>query len=172
MKKTTAITLFCIAMLVFSKLLPAKNNSPLMYDSPINIHADNQKLDLSNGSVTFSGNVEITQNNIHLIADKVIISDMQKKKTQRIIAFGSPAKFHQSIHQNKTMQGYANKLIYDVKKNDIMLIGNVKLIHNDNTIRSQIIRYNIKDQQVSADSYLRSRVRTTIIPNQLSELKK
>lgn len=174
MKKTPAITLFCIAMLIFTRPMVAKNknNTPLINNRPVNIHADNQKLDLSNGTVIFSGNVKITQDNIHLTADNVIINDMQKKKTQRIIALGSPAKFHQCIHQNKTVEGYANKLIYDVKENNMIFIGNVKLIHNDNTIRSQIVRYNIADQQISADSYLRSRVRTTIIPNQLSELKK
>lgn len=172
MKKTPAITLFCLAMLIFTKPLAAKNHSSSLNNNPVNVNADTQKLDLSNGSVTFSGNVEITQDNIHLTADKVIMDGTQEKRNQRITALGSPAKFHQFIHQNKTVEGYANKLIYDVKESNIILTGNVKLIHNNNTIRSQIIRYNVAEQQISADSYPHSRVRTTIIPNQLSELKK
>lgn len=150
----------------------AQETTSSLSTHPINIDADSQHIDIAKDTSVFTGNVVIVQDTLRLKADKVIINNMQNKKMQRIIAIGSPVTFQQILGQQKKVDGYADKLVYDVSDYDVILMGNAYLTHGDNTIRSQIVRYNMIEHRVSANSNQKNRVKTTIVPSQLSELKR
>lgn len=171
MKKNALLSLLFVICTTFSGSTWPKIVASEINRKPINIDSDYQKIDIPNDTMTFIGNVVIIQDTLHLRADKVIVNRMKSTENKRIIAIGSPAIFQQKLGKNKKVDGSANKLVYDVKENKVTLMGKASLTHGDNTIHSQIVRYNIADQQIIANSNPSERVKTTLVPEQLSELK-
>ena len=65
----------------------------LVNNKPITIDANNQQIDIDKNIITFSGNVQITQDGLTILADKVIVTDMQDSTKQKITAYGNPVNF-------------------------------------------------------------------------------
>lgn len=145
-------------------------SGPVVNNKPVTIDADQQEIDIEKNMITFSGNVVVIQDNITVKANKVVITDMQDKNKQKITAYGTPVYFKQvSPDPKKTVDGHSEQLIYDVKRNDITLIGRAELFQQDNHVSSAKILYLIDKQQVIAQPGSGNRVKTTIIPNQVNE---
>ncbi|TDQ57916.1 lipopolysaccharide export system protein LptA [Mesocricetibacter intestinalis] len=143
-------------------------------NQPINIVSDNQSLDMNNSVVTFTDNVVITQGSILIKANKVIITrppqDSGKKET--VEAFGTPVTFHQLMDDGKPADGRANRVFYDLGKEFVTLTGNAQLKQLDSTVDGEVITYDVKKQQLKANSGAKGRVKTVLIPSQLNQHKK
>jgi lipopolysaccharide export system protein LptA len=181
-QKKVVISLFLLLPITFSCLAADFNNqSPaekqeqktLVDNKPITIDADNQQIDIEKNMITFSGNVHVVQEGLTIIADKVVITDMQDSSKQKITAYGKPVNFKQILpEKNKIVTGHSALIIYDVKQNNVILKGNAELFQQDNHITSQLISYDVKKQQISAQPGKNERVKSTIIPNQIKEMNK
>lgn len=148
-------------------------NSTAINDKPISIDADNQQMDLKNNTVTFTGNVIIIQNGVEIKAASVVVTEINSKDNQIITASGKPVYFTQ-LNDNKKQEitGHANKLIYNVKQNKITMTGNAALFQQSNHILSDEIIYDVTQQKIVAQSNKGKRVKTTIIPSQVQEIKR
>ncbi|GAA5111802.1 lipopolysaccharide ABC transporter substrate-binding protein LptA [Orbus sasakiae] len=143
-------------------------------NKPIAIDADNQQIDLQNNTITFSGNVVITQDGLKVKANTVIITNMQSKDNQTITAHGKPVYFEQTNANDakQKITGHADQLIYQVKQNAVTLTGHAELFQQDNHIISDKIIYDVDQQKIRAQSGKGGRVKTTIVPNQVKEIEK
>lgn len=142
-------------------------------NKPIAIDADNQQIDIEKNTITFSGNVNIVQDELTIIADKVVITDMQDSSKQKITAYGKPVKFKQILpEKNKIVTGHASQVIYSVKDNKVTLQGNAHMYQQDNHVSSELITYDVKKQYITAHSNNNARVKSTILPNQVKEMNK
>lgn len=144
----------------------------LVNNKPITIDANNQQIDIEKNIITFSGNVQIIQDGLTILADKVIVTDMQDSTKQKITAYGNPVNFKQILPQNnKVVTGHSEQIIYDVKQNIVTLRNNAELFQQDNKVVSSIISYNVKQQLILAQPK-NGRVKSTIIPSQVKEINK
>ncbi len=143
-------------------------------NQPISITSDNQSLDMESSVVTFTDNVVITQGSILIKASKVTITRPPENsgKKETVEAFGSPVSFHQKLDNGKPVDGKANKVHYDLGAEFLTLTGNAELKQLDSKINGDRITYDVKKQQLKANSAKGNRVKTVLIPNQLNENKK
>lgn len=141
-------------------------------NQPINIHSDNQSLDLEKNVVTFTDNVEITQGSIVIKADKVVITRPAENsgKKDKVEAFGNPVTFHQLLDDGKPVDGKANQVHYDLASEFLTLTGNAELKQLDSKITANQITYDVQKQQLKANGNSQ-RVKTVLIPNQLNQKK-
>lgn len=152
---------------------PAKAPTTLIDNKPITIDADNQQIDIEKNTITFSGNVKIVQDGLTINADKVVITDMQDTAKQKITAYGKPVNFKQIMpEKKKNITGHSSQLVYNVKQNQVVLVGNAELFQQDNHISSALITYDVDKQQIIAQPGKSGRVKTTIIPSQVKEMNK
>lgn len=140
-------------------------------NQPINIESNNQSLDMESSVVTFTDNVVITQGSILIKADKVVITRPEEKSNQKekVEAFGNPVTFHQLLDDGKPVDGKARKVYYDLSSEFLTLTGNAELKQLDSKINSEVITYDVKKQQLKANSSGKGRVKTVLIPNQLQK---
>ncbi|WP_392558928.1 lipopolysaccharide transport periplasmic protein LptA [Orbus mooreae] len=165
-----SLLLSLLAPVAMAKTTP----SATINNKPISIDADNQQIDLKNNTITFTGNVIILQDGLEIKANTVTITNMDSKDSQTITANGNPVYFKQTDDQdkNKTITGHAQQLTYQVKQNTVTMTGKAELVQQDNHIVSDTIIYNVNQQQILAQSNKGNRVKTTIIPNQVQEIKR
>lgn len=150
---------------------PTQNTT--INNKPIAIDADNQQIDIENNTVTFSGNVHITQDDLTIIADKVVITNMQDSSKQKITAYGNPVNFKQILPEKNTIvTGHSSQVIYNVKENMVTLQGNANMYQQDNHVSSEVITYDVKKQHIAAHLSKNVRVKSTIFPNQVKEINK
>lgn len=144
----------------------------LVNDKPITIDANNQQIDIDKNIITFNGNVQIIQDGLTILADKVVITDMQDSTKQKITAYGNPVNFKQILPQNnKIVTGNSEQIIYDVKQNIVTLQNNAELFEQDNHMVSSVITYDVKKQLILAQPK-KGRVKSTIVPSQVKEMNK
>ncbi len=142
-------------------------------NQPISITSDNQSLDMENSVVTFTDNVVIVQGSILIKANKVTITRPPENsgKKETVEAFGSPVSFHQMLDTGKPVDGKANKVHYDLGTEFLTLTGNAELKQLDSQINGERITYDVKKQQLKANSSNGTRVKTILIPTQLNDNK-
>lgn len=140
-------------------------------DQPINIDSGSQSLDMNTNVVVFSDNVVITQGSIKVTANKVTITRQEGKK-ETLDAIGSPVTFQQTLDDGKPVNGKGNSVHYDLNSEFLTLIGNAELKQQGSFIKANKITYDVKKQQLKANSGGKSRVRTVLIPNELNSNKK
>lgn len=142
-------------------------------NQPINIVSDNQSLDMENSVVTFTDNVVITQGSILIKANKVVITRPPENsgKKETVDAYGSPVTFHQLLDDGKPVDGKGNKIHYDLGSEFLTINGNGELKQLDSKITAEKITYDVKKQQLKANSGGKERVHTVLIPNQLNNAK-
>ncbi|WP_392561394.1 lipopolysaccharide transport periplasmic protein LptA [Orbus sturtevantii] len=162
------VTLLCPLALAQVSPNPTINNKPIAID------ADNQQINLQKNTITFTGNVVITQDDLKIKANTVIITDMQSKDNQIITAYGTPVYFEQTYQNDdkQTITGHANQLIYQVKQNSVTLLDKAELLQQDNRITSDKIVYDVEQQKIEAQPGNGNRVKTIIIPNQVKEIQR
>jgi len=83
------LLLIASAMTAIAGIKPAS-----LTNAPVNIYADYMKYEIQSGISQYKGNVRVTQNEIELTGDKVIV--LQKDKLlKNITVTGSPATYRQ-----------------------------------------------------------------------------
>ncbi|WP_419853122.1 lipopolysaccharide transport periplasmic protein LptA [Actinobacillus pleuropneumoniae] len=165
---------FAIKSMVFTALLSTSLSSYALKgdtDQPINIDSGSQSLDMNSNVVTFSDNVVITQGSIKVTADKVTIIRQEGKK-ETLEASGSPVTFQQTLDNGKPVNGKGNSIHYDLNSEFLTLVGNAELKQQGSFIKASKITYDVKKQQLKANSGNKSRVKTILIPNELNDKKK
>ncbi len=158
-KKLTICSLF----LVFSNAYALEGDSK----QPINIESTTQDFDMIKNTISFNGNVIITQGSIKINADKVVVLRQEGKK-EIINAYGKPMRFHQILEGGKPIDGQGNTAHYDLGSEFLTLTGNAQLKQLDSFVKANKITYDVKKQQLKATKQGKSsRVKTILIPTQL-----
>ncbi|WP_086981485.1 lipopolysaccharide transport periplasmic protein LptA [Vibrio aphrogenes] len=137
---------------------------------PIHITSDSQNLDMKSNKVTFTGNVKLTQGSILLTADKLVVYRNAKTgELTEIQGYGKPSRFSQKTDEGKMLRGQADKLVYNVAADELVMTTNAELHQDDSTIKGKVITYHISSQNLKANGGDGERVSTVIQPAQLEQ---
>ena len=138
--------------LVFMLVLSGYANA-LSDDStkPINIQADSAEINDITGISTYKGNVEIVQGSMRLTGD-VVVLETKNKKVKKITAKGKLSTFKQQTDDGRLINAEAEKMVYSITENKIVLTNNAKLTEAGNTFTSDSITFFTDKEIVKAGS--------------------
>ncbi|HEY5263391.1 MAG TPA: lipopolysaccharide transport periplasmic protein LptA [Steroidobacteraceae bacterium] len=120
-------------------------------------------LDFDNSHWVFRGNVKITMDQGQITSDEAEITFAKKLLTKAIVN-GNPAAFEQRIAKTgKVAQGRADSIDYDVTKGVVHFSKNAWLSDGQNEIRGESLKYNVRAQNIVAESSEQGSQRVHII---------
>jgi len=124
--------------------------------APIEIAADQLKLDQASGAATFTGNVVIGQGELKLSAGEVVVEYLAGSdadgKISRLIATGDV------LLVTATEAAEAQSAVYSVATGQIVLSGDVVLTQGANALSGQKVTINLSD----GSALVEGRVTTTL----------
>jgi len=170
MKIKINILLKVTAMFLILYILNS-NATALTDDSskPINIQADSAEINDATGISTYRGNVKITQGSTILTGD-IVILETANKKVQKIISEGKLSTFKQTTDDGRKINAEAEKMVYSITGNKIILTKNAKLTEAGNTFASdKITFYTDKEIVTAGSSSGNDRVNITVFPETIKE---
>lgn len=121
--------------------------------SETQMQADNARFNYKTGVDTYTGHVLIIHGDSRLAADKAITYLNKDHKLQKAVAFGNPAHLWQAATPQQTaFHAYAKQIEFYPAKHLVVLIGEGKLLHDNNTLQAPYITYNIQTQELTSKS--------------------
>lgn len=161
--------------IVFLLILSFSSNVIALTDDstkPINIQADSAEINDDTGISTYRGNVKITQGSTVLTGD-IVILETANKKVKKIISEGQLSTFKQTTDDGRKINAEAEKMVYSITGNKIVLTKNAKLTEAGNTFSSDIITFYTDKEIVKAGSSTgNDRVNITVFPETKKEIIK
>ncbi|UJF19585.1 lipopolysaccharide transport periplasmic protein LptA [Vibrio sp. SS-MA-C1-2] len=144
-------------------------------EQPIQIDSATQKLDMASNTVTFTGDVVLTQGSILMKADHVVVTRSSGEAGAQVMeAFGNPATFQQQQDNGKLIHGEAEKLRYQVSEELLEMFTKALLVQEDSQISGDKISYRIDKRELVAkgDKKQGERVTTILTPAKKTETPK
>ena len=118
---------------------------------PIEIEAQSVVVDETTGFNEFSGDVEVRQGSLLLLAELIQVQT-DNEEVVSMIAKGSlekPAKYIQSQeNQARFIEATATLITYDVDKGMIFLVGNARLVQGFDSFSGDTLNYDINNDKV------------------------
>jgi lipopolysaccharide export system protein LptA len=105
-------------------------------DAPIAIQADSTTADMRNETATYSGNVRVTQGNLHLRSDTLAIK-AAKGTIERIEAQGNV------VLASPQGQATGSTALYDISERVVKLGGKVVLVNGQNVLQGTSLVVNL-----------------------------
>lgn len=139
-----------IAGLLFIAAISPLHALPEDKTQPIQLEADQAKLNNQSGISEYQGNVVITQGTAKLKADRVILHTVNNQVV-RMEAFGSPARYEQVLKPNEPPTHIEGDTL-DLKIADQIaeVIGNGKVLKGSDALSSERITYSLKTGELNA----------------------
>jgi len=138
-------------------------------DTPIEVEADNARLDDRAGTATYTGNVVIIQGETRLKADEIVLQ-RRDGELDTITATGQPAHYEQPARADEPpLQAEAERIIFARQENTLTFERNALIEQEGDTFRGDVIRYDTVERVVTAsggeaDETRDGRVRMVIQP--------
>ena len=134
-------------------------------DQPVLVEADSADIDDAKNISVYSGNVEIQQGSLRILADKVTVYH-EERTPQRIVAEGQPVKYRQLLDgQEQEVKARALRMEYDVDGDELLLIEQAELRQGRDSFRSDRIVYDRKQAVVKAGASAKGQDRVRVIFN-------
>jgi len=118
---------------------------------PIEIEAQSVVVDETTGFSEFSGNAEVRQGSLLLLAELIQVQS-NNDEVVSMIAKGSlekPAKYVQSQeNQSRFIEATATLITYDVNAGMIFLVGNARLVQGFDSFSGNTLNYDINNDKV------------------------
>lgn len=161
MNKPIKIYITLLLLLVLNSAAQALTDDST---KPINIQADSAEINDVTGVSTYRGNVKITQGSTILTGD-IVVLETANKKVNKIISEGALSTFKQTTDDGRKINAEAEKMVYSITGNKIVLTNNAKLTESGNTFASDKITFYTDKEIVTAGSSSGSdRVNITVFP--------
>lgn len=143
---------------------------------PVNIEADNVQMDDLHKTSLYQGDVILVQGTLTMRADKLSVKQ-DAGGFDLATAYGNPVYFRQKQDgSDEYLEGWANQIDMDNKKNTILLDGNARLKKGADDMHARTMLYNTVTQQFSAQrdtsanaTGATNRVRTAIFPKTVDQ---
>lgn len=137
-------------MLLFAVATPATAFN-LESNDPIRLSADSARVDDSQGVAIYRGNVEVTQGNTRLTADRVELL-RGSKGLERIDAEGSPATYHQPAAGNEAATDAEARIIrYSASENRLRFEQDAVVKQDRDEFRGAVIDYDSANRVVTGE---------------------
>ena len=115
---------------------------------PINLKADSGEYDANAGIATYTGNVVVTQGEMNLKGDKIVIR-LQEGKIHSIESWGKPTTFHYVPAKEPPIDGSGQYMKYTVLTSTVEIDKNAHVKQDKNETRADHLTYNLKQERVS-----------------------
>ena len=143
MNKLLILLMAFVASLVFA--LPEDSKQP------IEIEAQSVVVDETTGFNEFSGDAEVRQGSLLLLAELIQVQT-DNEEVVSMIAKGSlekPAKYIQSQeNQARFVEATASQITYDVDKGMVFLVGTARLVQGFDSFSGDTLDYDINNDRV------------------------
>jgi lipopolysaccharide export system protein LptA len=143
LNKVITLCLVFFASLVFALPEDAKQ--------PIEIEAQSVIVDETTGFHEFSGNAEVRQGSLLLLAGLIQVQT-KNEEVMSVVAKGSlqkPAKYSQDQeNQERFVEATATLITYDVDGGMIFLVGNARLVQGFDSYSGDRLSYDINNDKV------------------------
>ena len=120
-------------------------------EQPIEIEAHSVFVDEIKGFNEFSGNAEVRQGSLLLLAELIQVQT-NNEEVVSVIAKGStqkPAKYSQNQeNQERFIEATATLITYDVNEGMIFLVGNAHLVQGFDSFSGDTLNYDIDNDKV------------------------
>ena len=118
---------------------------------PIEIEAQSVVVDETTGFNEFSGNAEVRQGSLLLLAELIQVQT-DNEEVMSVVAKGSlqkPAKYSQDQEdQARFVEATATVITYEVNEGMIFLVGNAHLIQGFDSFSGNTLNYDINNDKV------------------------
>ena len=150
----------------------AADNKPTTTVEKTFINADYMKLNIESGNSIYTGNVKISQGELILTGDEVIV-EQSNNELERITVTGKPAHYNHVTEKGESIQAESERMVYSASENKLVMTINAKLVQPGNKVSSQKIVYDTKNKIVIAgdkgdsswgDPDTKQRVNITLTP--------
>lgn len=130
---------------------------------PYHITSKSIMYDSNTHILTYTQNVNIIQGTTRLSGDKILVYISPKtNELLKLIAYGHPAKYSTDLNTNQSkLAAEANIILYETKKNTVILKKNAKVARDQNIFSGDQIHYDILQGIVRAEA-LNKQGRTVI----------
>lgn len=140
---------------------------------PLEVQADDTGGSLGDGTTVLSGDVEIRQGTLHVLASEAQVEKVDGK-VHTITLLGAPARLSQEIEEQGLVEAEANRITYRVSAGVVQLNGAADVVHPQYRISGDTLVYNLDTQHFegagSADPDADSRITIQLEPEVASEL--
>lgn len=113
------------------------------------ISADHMQFDIISGRSVYSGNVKISQGELVLTGDKVIL-DQNNEKVERLTVTGKPVHYSHVTEKGESIDAESEQMVYIASQNKLVMTINAKLLQPDHLVSSEKITYDTKKKIVMA----------------------
>ncbi len=134
-------------------------------DKPINIVSDKLSVDDASRVSTFEGRVELTQGTLHLLANKLVVTE-DAAGNKHSVATGKPAYFRQKREKvDELVEGYGERIEYDSLAGTVDFFTHARVKREQDDVRGDHITYNTQTEIFRVSGSPNSeRVHATILP--------
>ncbi|MGL5360807.1 MAG: lipopolysaccharide transport periplasmic protein LptA [Shewanella sp.] len=119
---------------------------------PVEIKAVRQSADIKNNQVIFYGPVVVTQGSIKIQANELRAFSAEGDKSKILVATGNPATYTQVLDDGRPATASAKEIRYEMASRTLTLTGLASLDQAGSKVTGNLIRYNIIQQKLIAES--------------------
>ena len=122
-------------------------------DQPVSIEADWAEADDSRGISVYKGKVLIRQGSLRISGDEVTMYFDEDNELKRMVAVGRLARFEQQPDgKAETQRAKANRIVYEVGKDTMILTGNAQLAQGADKISADRIVYDTLNARIKGEA--------------------
>lgn len=134
----------------------------------VTVKSERNSADLKKDLVIYEGNVQVTQGSMKMLADRLVVSNVNREGPEQLLAEGNPATFSHIPEGGQAMQAQATQIIYDIASRELLLKGNAQISQQDSMIQGDQIRYSLEKQQLQVEGGEQG-VTSIFIPKQVQQ---
>ena len=133
-------------------------------EQPIHIHSESAQIEHQEGRIVYLGAVRVRQGTLRVNAERMVVN-YNDGRVVRITATGAPARYRQELEdQEGEVEADASTIVYHTRKSRIDLVGDAHLEQQGNSLRGELIRYDMVAGRVAAGAPDQGPVQTTLMP--------
>lgn len=118
----------------------------------VKIKAVSQTADIKNNQIIFFGPVEVTQGSIKINAQQLRAFSAEGESSKILVATGNPATYTQILDDGRPASASAKEIRYEMATRTLTLTGQASLDQAGSQVTGNLIRYNITQQKLIAES--------------------
>ena len=116
-------------------------------DKPLQIVSDKLNVDDAKHVSTFEGNVDLTQGTIHVIAEKIVVSEQDAAGNKLCVATGHLASLRQKREaSNEYVEGYGERIEYDTRIDTVNFYVRARVKREQDDVRGDHITYSTQTE--------------------------
>ena len=121
-------------------------------EQSISVEADSLEVREREKISIYRGNVSLTQGSLEINSERLVIHFNETNDLVLMEMTGSPARFRQLDDEQRELLGQARRINYRNSESILELLEDARFSHAGDTIESELIRINTKDNNIEAGS--------------------